>query len=100
MLRFLAAALVVCLCSLPAAAEPICGDRTAILESLAHEFQEVPAAMGVSNGGEVIEVFTARHGRTWTILVTHRDGNSCIVAAGEQWTPVPQQLSATVDDGI
>jgi hypothetical protein len=53
--------------------------------------------MGMSSGGNVIEVFTARDGKTWTILITHPDGNSCIVAAGKMWTAVPQELSSTDD---
>lgn len=83
----------------PATADTVCASRTALLDSLSQDYQEEPAAMGMSNGGNVIEVFTARDGKTWTILVTHPDGNSCIVAAGQLWTPLPQQ-SAAGDDTI
>lgn len=86
-----------CIVSWPAAAQQLCGARNAILQSLARNYQESPAAMGVSNGGAVIEVFTARNGKTWTILLTRPDGKSCIVAAGESWTAVPQDSSSSDD---
>lgn len=85
------------LAALPARAQDVCANRAALLDSLANDYQETPAAMGMSNGGNVIEVFTARDGKTWTILITHPDGNSCIVAAGQLWTPMPQELSSTDD---
>ncbi len=86
------------LVALPATAEDLCGPRAAILDTLSHDYRESPSAMGMSNTGNVIEVFTARSGKTWTILVTRPDGSSCVVAAGEQWTPVlGQQLSSKGD---
>ncbi len=98
MSRFMAGVAAACsLVALPAAAadDDVCGPRASILDTLSRDYQESPAAMGVASGGSVIEVFTARSGKTWTILLTHPDGNSCIVAAGEQWTPVLRQLSST-----
>lgn len=95
-LVLLAAAAATWLLPLPAAAQQVCGTRAVILDSLAKDYQEIPAAFGRSSNGMLIEVFAARHGQTWTILVTRPDGNSCILAAGDLWTPMPpkQRLSA------
>jgi len=83
--------------ALPASAQQVCASRQEILDSLAEDYKEAPMAMGMANSGGLVEVFTARDGHTWTILLTRPDGNACIVAAGELWTPVPQQLSSTDD---
>ena len=77
--------------------QEVCASRQSLLDTLAQDYRESPSAVGMANSGGLIEVFTARDGRTWTILVTRADGNSCIVAAGKLWTPVQQQLSATDD---
>jgi hypothetical protein len=97
--RLLAGALGVAMIPVAVAAQEVCATRAALLDSLTEDYQETPAAVGMSNNGGVMEVFTARDGRTWTILLTRPDGNSCILATGELWTPVPQQL-ATTDNTI
>jgi len=92
-------ALGVAMIPLAVAAQEVCATRDALLDALAEDYQETPAAVGMSNSGGVMEVFTARDGRTWTILLTRPDGNSCILATGELWTPVPQPV-ASADDTI
>jgi hypothetical protein len=77
----------------PAAAQHVCASRTDIVKSLEKEYQEAPSAMGMSDNGAVIEVLSARDGKTWTILMTTPDGNSCVVATGEMWEPLPQQVA-------
>ena len=32
-----------------------------------------------------MELWTARDGETWTLIVTLPDGNSCVVGAGQDW---------------
>ena len=97
--RLLAVALGVAMTPIAVAAQEVCAARNTLLDSLAEDYQETPAAVGMSNSGGVMEVFTARDGRTWTILLTRPDGNSCILATGELWTPVPRPV-ATADDTI
>lgn len=99
MMRYVAGAAVLCILSVPTTAQEVCGARGSMLDALARDYQESPSAMGMSTGGDVVEVFTARSGKTWTILITRPDGNSCIVAAGELWTRIPQQVAA-MDDTI
>lgn len=54
----------------------------ALLES---QYKEVPVAVGVTNSGGLIEVYSTSSGSTWTIVVTMPRGMSCLVAAGEGW---------------
>jgi hypothetical protein len=67
------------------AASPQCGPRTALLDQLAKQYKEAPAAVGLANGGALVEVLTSEDGATWTIVVSRPDGTSCLVAAGQEW---------------
>lgn len=73
-----------------ASAQLACGDRTEMLQHLADKYQERPASIGLSNNGGVIEVLTAPASGSWTILITMPNGVTCLIAAGENWQPVPQ----------
>src|SRR5262249_10149476 len=59
------------------AASPQCGPRTALLGQLAKQYKEAPAAVGLANGGALVEVLTSKDGTTWTIVVSRPDGTSC-----------------------
>ncbi len=66
-----------------------CTERKAAIRHLEGKFSEAPVALGLTNTGAVLEVLTSDEGRSWTILVTMPDGNTCLVAAGEAWKTVP-----------
>ncbi len=66
-----------------------CTERKAAIRHLEGKFSEAPVAIGLTNTGAVLEVLTSDEGRSWTILVTMPDGNTCLVAAGEAWKSVP-----------
>ena len=55
-----------------------------MIKSLAEQFKENPAAVGVINPSAVIEVFVSQDG-SWTILATGTDGKSCVLSAGVGW---------------
>jgi hypothetical protein len=62
----------------------VCGERSNFLSHLGKNHQEAPSAMGVTASGRVIEVLTSSDG-TWTIIMTHPNGMTCMVAAGKAW---------------
>tara|TARA_Y100000310_G_scaffold344909_1_gene460419 strand:+ start:18295 stop:18603 length:309 start_codon:yes stop_codon:yes gene_type:complete len=68
-------------------AQALCGERDNFLTHLGKNHKEAPAAMGVTSSGRVIEVLTSENG-SWTIIVTHPNGTSCMLAAGEAWEEV------------
>ncbi|MBO6782592.1 MAG: hypothetical protein JJ899_04860 [Alphaproteobacteria bacterium] len=72
-----------------------CGDRAAIVERLASQYGEHPAAFGLADFGHVVELFIATNGGTWTVLVSRADGVSCLAAAGRDW----QGVSTRRDSG-
>tara|TARA_B100000676_G_scaffold293780_1_gene330945 strand:+ start:4328 stop:4636 length:309 start_codon:yes stop_codon:yes gene_type:complete len=69
-----------------------CEQRRTILQYLSNEYSEKPVAMGVAENGGLIEVLSSQKGNTFTIIVTSPEGETCMVAAGEDW----QGLSRTV----
>ena len=66
-----------------------CGDRQEWVDKLARRFQEVPVAMAMITGGNVLEVLASPEG-SWTILVTRPNGVSCMVSAGRDWVTIPR----------
>lgn len=93
MRRSLAAAMAALLAYIPiygpAAANPLCGDRAAMLTKLAREFGEAPSALGLASSGGVVELLTSETG-SWTLMITFAPSNSgpsrtCLIATGEGW---------------
>ena len=70
-----------------ASSQMICGERDNFLAHLSKNHDEAPTAMGVTPSGRVIEVLTSENG-SWTIIITHPNGTSCMLAAGEAWEDV------------
>lgn len=42
-------------------------------------------ALGLTQAGGMIELFTTPAGETWTLIVTSPRGLSCLVASGQNW---------------
>lgn len=75
----------------PTHAQPaICDSRAKILDYLEAEHSETPVALGRAANGSMVELLSTDDGATWTILVTHRNGTTCLMAAGEHWELLPQ----------
>jgi hypothetical protein len=66
-------------------AAPMCSPREDVLEMLEGKYKESPIALGITNDGGLLEVFSTDGGETWTIIVTSPRGESCLVAVGEDW---------------
>jgi hypothetical protein len=66
-----------------------CTEREKAVRHLSKKFSELQEAAGVTNSGEILEVFTSKDGRSWTMLMTMPNGKTCLVAAGEAWKEIP-----------
>lgn len=73
-----------------AQSNPPCAKRAELLKHLERKFKETPVAIGVTSNGVLLEVLAAAHGETWTVILSHPNGVSCLVAAGEDWESLPQ----------
>ena len=75
----------IALASRPAIAQSASLPRADVVEQLGAQYAETQAAVGVTDEGGVIEVFTTDDGSTWTLVLTTPDGTSRVIAAGETW---------------
>lgn len=65
-----------------------CASRMDVVKVLAAKYQESPRAFGLINEKAMMEIFTSPKG-TWTLIVTHDNGLTCVVASGEAWDEMP-----------
>ena len=68
-----------------AQAPPFCTTSEALTAALTTRYGERVVAMGLTTGGDLIQLFTRPDDATWTILLTRATGQSCLVAAGRDW---------------
>jgi hypothetical protein len=61
-----------------------------LVAHLTEKYQERQYAFGLIGQVAIMEVFVGESG-TWTIVVTDVAGNSCIIAAGDNWESVVVQ---------
>lgn len=97
MLRFAAAAFVLSgiAAGLPTARadQPgACFKRPDLVKYLSANFKETPVAVGVTDAGMLLEVFTTRAGETWTVAVTTPAGLTCLMATGQDWQAIPARV--------
>ena len=76
--------------------EMLCNKRSEVMKNLSANYNEAPTALGMASNGGVLEVMTSKDGKTWTVLLTSPDGNSCLVAMGNSWEHI--KLVATGPD--
>jgi hypothetical protein len=74
------------------AASP-CKKYEQMSETLERQYAEVPVGGGLASTGKLVQVFAAKDGATWTVVLTQPNGMSCIVASGRYWQ------AATPKDG-
>ncbi len=72
------------------ARQAVCDSRTKILDHLDSKYSEKPVALGMAANGSLVEILSTDDGATWTIVITHPNGTTCLMAAGEHWETLPQ----------
>ena len=77
----------------PALAQLLCAPRDAIVEKLKNDYAETPVAHGLMNANDrLLELFASEGGKTWTLLATYPNGESCVVTAGHDWRETMPKL--------
>ena len=74
--------------SMSAETEQRCEQRITVLQYLSNEYSEEPVAIVVAENGGLIELLTLHKGNTLTIVVASPEGETCMVAAGEDWQAI------------
>ena len=83
---FLTLALITTISWTAEAASP-CAVRDQMLAQFAEKYSESPVALGLDADGRLVVVLASDRG-TWSIMLTAPDGQSCIVATGENWRAI------------
>jgi len=78
---------------LPCAAvsQAACADHEFVLNYLAENHGETRNAIALSDTG-VVEIWANLATGSWTITITAPDGPTCLVASGEAFTPLVEEL--------
>lgn len=66
----------------PAQALTICADRGRIVDLLKEAHTEKLRGIGLQSPYEMVEVWSSDETGSWTILVSHADGHSCVLGSG------------------
>lgn len=65
--------------------QTVCDKRDKIAERLETRYQEFQRAIGLTNNGRLVELWATEDRATWTLVLTHPNGISCLIAAGVNW---------------
>lgn len=82
----MAAVFVAFLLVSPAKAQsaPPCAPESQFRKMLLERYQEVPVGAGIATGGrQAIILYASPEGKTFTIVIVHADGKTCMIAAGD-----------------
>jgi hypothetical protein len=79
-----------------AAAQTRCAVHADIVAELGKRYAETRSAWGLTNQGRLLELYRTEDGATWTLLLTHPNGTSCLIGAGEGWMDVIETLKGPV----
>ncbi len=76
-----------------ASAQQVYLPRDKIVQALAKQHAETPAAFGLTRGGRgVVELFRTADGETWTLVLTTPNGMSRVLVSGGGWMSLPMPL--------
>lgn len=63
---------------------PICDTRETIINLLTGaRYEEAQRALGVVSDHSIMEVYATPDGSTWSVVVSHKNGRTCLIAAGQ-----------------
>ena len=92
-----------CLClliSAPLAAQaagPQCAKREQVVDLLATKYGETRQGMGMADNRSVMEMFASDATGTWTITISSPEGITCLVASGQGYQAMAEDLPAKGD---
>lgn len=60
---------------------------------LGMRYKEAPVAQGVNVNGALVQVWSTKDGKTWTVTIAIPGGPVCLLAQGTDWQVVPWMLT-------
>lgn len=76
-----------------------CAERARVIERLAEGYGETRQSIGLGANNSVIEVFASLETGTWTITVTAPSGITCLVASGQAFENLAEELRPAGEKG-
>lgn len=73
-----------------------CAQRAEMVEKLKIRFGESRQSIGLTPGGQALELFAHLEKGTWTILLTLPNGTSCMMASGHAYQAVKEPAGQDV----
>lgn len=70
-----------------------CGRREQIVAQLESRYHESRRGIGIAANNAVLEVFVAEESGTFTILVTLPNGQTCLIASGQDYQALTEPLA-------
>ena len=79
----------------PSLAQPsgACAMRSHVIERLAGTYGETRQSIGLGANNQVVEVFASLETGTWTITVTNPNGLTCLIASGQAYETLEEQIA-------
>ena len=74
----------------------MCAERSAVLKNLTKKYGETRRSMGLAANNGIVELHASGDTGSWTITVTHPNGMTCFVAAGNSFETVEEELPASL----
>jgi hypothetical protein len=76
---------------------PQCGPRDVVVAQLADRYGETRRSIGLAANNMVMEVFASDASQSWTITITTPQGQTCLVASGQGFEVMADELPAKGD---
>ncbi len=74
-----------------------CAERSVVLTELGGKYQETRRAIGIAGNNVVMEMFASADTGTWTLTITTPDGLTCLVASGNGYEALADNLAPSGD---
>ena len=70
---------------------PVCGSTEQLQQTLNKSYEEKALHTGVTNNGNVMQLYVCLKTGSWTVVIHMRNGTSCMIAAGQQLSDMSEQ---------
>lgn len=73
-----------------------CAPRDTVIERLSGGYGETRRSIGLATNNSIVEMHASDISGTWSITVTSANGTTCLVAAGNSFEEVREELPASL----
>ncbi len=68
-------------------------DMESAVSQLGQKYKEALIAQGINVAGALVQVWSTKDGKTWTVTIAIPGGPVCVLAQGTDWQVVPWMLT-------